>query len=102
LDILFGIVFAKCMFHFGGEISDFRLCCGDFSPTEIIYENFKIVRQRKENPSVVRPVTRGKVLVASPWRVWGRSAEGTILGEGVWYLGDIEVSRIKIHSKVNY
>jgi len=32
---LFGIVFTKFMVYSGEEISDFRLCYGRFSPTEI-------------------------------------------------------------------
>jgi hypothetical protein len=31
----------------------------------------------------------------SPWRLRVGSAEGTILGEGVWCLADIEVSSAK-------
>ena len=57
-------------------------------------ENFKLVSQRKENPLVVRPVTRGKVLEMSPWSVRVGSAEGMILG-GVLCLADIEVSIAK-------
>jgi len=30
-----GIVFTKFMVYSGEEISDFRLCCGRFSPAEI-------------------------------------------------------------------
>lgn len=36
-----------------------------------------------------------KVLEVSPWRVTGRSAEGTILGGEVWWLVEIAVSSVK-------
>ena len=32
----------------------------------------------------------------SSWSVRGRSAEGTILGEGMWCLADIELRSAKI------
>ena len=62
---------------------------------KLIYGNFKMVSQRKKTPFVARPFSRGKLLEAPPWRVRGRSAEGTILREGVWSLADIEVSSAK-------
>ena len=42
-------------------------------------ENFKLVSQRKQNPCVVRPITRGKVMEVSLWSVRGGSGVGTIL-----------------------
>jgi len=85
------------MINFGEEISDFPLCCGRFSLKEIeaFSENFKLGSQRKEYPSVARPITRGRLSEVSPWRVRVISADGRILGEGMWCLADIEVSSAK-------
>jgi len=80
LAIVFGTVFTKFMVNFGEEISDFLLCCGLFLPRKfkLIVENFTFFSQGKLNPFVFRPITNGKLLVASSWRVRGRIAGNMI------------------------
>jgi hypothetical protein len=79
------------------RLATFDYVVGVFLPRKfkLIHANFKMVSQRKKTPFVARPFTRGKVLEASLWRVRGRSAEGTILGERVWCLAVIEISSAK-------
>jgi hypothetical protein len=78
LEIPFGIVFTKFTVHFGEEISDFFMLWASSSHRNLslFFEKFELISQRN------RPITRGKVLQVSPWRVGGISPEGTILGEG--------------------
>jgi hypothetical protein len=49
----------------------------------------------KQNPFIDRPIIRGKVLEVSPRRVRGRSAEDSILGEGVWCLAEVRSNSAK-------
>lgn len=61
---------------------------------------FELVSQGKESPFVVRPITKGKMWEASPWRVRGRSAKWTVLRRVVWCLEDTEVGSAKTDSRL--
>jgi hypothetical protein len=62
----------------------------------LISENFELGKQRKENLSLSDKSLEGRVSEVSSWSVRGRSAEGTILEEGMWCLADIELRSAKI------
>ena len=62
----------------------------------LFWKNLNWSANESKAPFVVRPITRGKVLEMSPWRVRGGSAEGKIwekVGSG---LSDIEIGSAKI------
>ena len=101
-DSTFGNYVWHCVYNIYGlfrwinqRLSDMSWAFFFHGNLSLFSEYLKLVKERKQNPFFVRPITVRKVVKVSHWWVRGRSAVGTILGEVVVLCMEIELRSAK-------